>query len=112
MGINAKSVFDIMQFIHNNQPMDSYWNLYITLCISMTIPVTVAAGERIFSKLKLIRTYLRSTMSQKRLTALDILSIEQTSNGIHVHVASSLSYESIRPITEFANRKKKKNNFK
>jgi hypothetical protein len=99
---NAKSVLDIMQFIHNNQQMDSYPNVYIALRILMTMPVTVATGERSFSKLKLIKNYLRSTMSQERLTGLAILSIEQG-------IASSLSYDSI--ITEFANRKARKINF-
>ena len=37
---------------------------------------TVAFAERNFSKLKLIKSYLRSTMSQKRLSKLAILSIE------------------------------------
>lgn len=36
--------------------------------ILLSIPVTVASGERGFSKLKLIKTYLRSTISQSRLT--------------------------------------------
>jgi len=45
----------------------------------MAMPVTVAARERNFSKLKLslIKTYFRSTMGQERLTGLAILSIEQ-----------------------------------
>jgi hypothetical protein len=42
----------------------------------LTIPVTVAKEERSFSKLKLIKTYLRSTMCQERLSDLAILSIE------------------------------------
>lgn len=42
-------------------------NLWIALRIALTIPVTVASGERSFSKLKLIKTYLRSTMCQDRL---------------------------------------------
>ena len=33
-------------------------------------------GERSFSKLKLIKTYLRSTMNQDRLCSLSIISIE------------------------------------
>ncbi|KAK7871551.1 hypothetical protein R5R35_010351 [Gryllus longicercus] len=40
------------------------------------MPVSVASGERSFSKLKLIKTFLRSTMSQDNLNALAILSIE------------------------------------
>ena len=44
--------------------------------IFLTIPVTIASTKRSFSKLKLIKNYLRSTMSQDRLPALSILSIE------------------------------------
>ena len=44
--------------------------------IFLTIPVTVASAERSFSKLKLIKNYLRSTMSQDRLSALSVLGIE------------------------------------
>jgi len=32
----------------------------------LTIPVSVALAKEIFSKLKLIKSYLRSTMSQQR----------------------------------------------
>ncbi|KAM4108034.1 hypothetical protein ACB094_03G014700 [Castanea mollissima] len=45
--------------------------------ILLTISVTVASAERSFSKLKLIKSYLRSTMSQERLSGLAILSIEK-----------------------------------
>jgi Trp operon repressor len=45
--------------------------------ILLTILVTVASMERRSSKLKLIKSYLRSTMSQKRLNELAILSIEK-----------------------------------
>jgi len=38
--------------------------------------VTVASAERSFLKLKLIKTFLRSTMSQVRLSSLPIPSIE------------------------------------
>ena len=42
----------------------------------MTLPVTVASAERSFSKLKLIKNHLRSTMGQERLSSLSLLSIE------------------------------------
>jgi hypothetical protein len=45
--------------------------------ILLTVPVTVASAERNFLKLKLIKTYLRSSMSQERLNGLTTLSIEK-----------------------------------
>ena len=42
----------------------------------LTIPVTVASAERSFSKLKPIKSYLRSKMQQNRLTNLAILFFE------------------------------------
>ena len=47
----------------------------ITACLLyLTLPVTVGSADRSFSKLKLIKTFLRSTMSQVRLSSLAILS--------------------------------------
>jgi len=47
------------------------------LQIFPTIAVSVATCERRFSKLKLIKNYLRSSMSTLRLRNLATLSIEQ-----------------------------------
>ncbi|XP_022031236.1 zinc finger MYM-type protein 1-like [Helianthus annuus] len=44
--------------------------------ILLTILVTVASAERSFSKLKLLKSYLRSSMSQKRLSGLAMIAIE------------------------------------
>ena len=57
--------------------LDSFPNAYIAYRILLTIHVTVASAERSFSKLKLIKSYLRSTMSQERLGGLAILSVEK-----------------------------------
>jgi len=65
--------------------------------ILLTMPVTIATCEKSFSKLKLIKNYLRS--SQERLSNLAILSIEQ-------EIASKMDYTSI--IEEFASNKVKK----
>ena len=43
----------------------------------LTLPVTSATNERTFSKLKLIKSYSRSVMSQNRLSGLALLSIEK-----------------------------------
>ena len=44
--------------------------------IETCMMVSNCTGERSFSKLKRLKSYLRSTMGQKRLTALSIMSIE------------------------------------
>ena len=45
--------------------------------IFFTLPVTVASAEGSLSKLKLIITYLRSTMAQEKLDGLSLLAIER-----------------------------------
>ncbi|XP_012851359.1 PREDICTED: uncharacterized protein LOC105971058 [Erythranthe guttata] len=55
----------------------SFPNAWVAYRILLTIPVTVAAAKRSFSKLNLIKSYLRSTMSQERLNGLAMLSIEK-----------------------------------
>jgi len=57
---------------------DVFPNLRTALQILLTMSVSVASCERSFSKLKLIKTYLRSTMGQERLSNLAILSIEKS----------------------------------
>ena len=57
--------------------LDSFLNTYIVYRILLTIHVTIAFAERHFLILKLIKSYLRSTMSKERLTGLTILSIEK-----------------------------------
>ena len=55
-------------------------NLFPNICVSLrillTISATVASAEISFSKLKLVKNYLRSTMSQDRLVDLAGLNIE------------------------------------
>ena len=74
----------------------------IALRILLTIPVIVAFAERNFSKLKLIKSYLRSTMSQVRLSGLAILSIEK-------EMLEELECENL--ISNIASQKARKINF-
>jgi hypothetical protein len=67
------------------------------------MPVTSASCERSFSKLKLIKTYLRSTTEQARLNHLSIISIEHK-------IARHINYEDI--INDFAAKKLEKLIFK
>jgi hAT family C-terminal dimerisation region len=48
-----------------------------TVCVLLvTLPVTVASAERSFAKLKIIKTYLGSKISQYRLGGLALLATE------------------------------------
>jgi hypothetical protein len=65
---------EIFEFVRN---ADCYPNVLVAYRILFTIPVTVASAERSFSKLKLLKNYLRSSMSQERLNGLATLCIEK-----------------------------------
>ena len=54
----------------------SFSNLYILLKVYLTSPIASVTSERGFSCLKRVKTYLRSTMLQTRLSALAVLNFE------------------------------------
>ena len=66
---------DLLTFLHDEKLTEIYPNMWVALRISATLPVTLAAAKQSFSKLKLIKTYLRATMVQGRLSGLAIISI-------------------------------------
>ena len=74
MQINDNSPINELNYIKR---LESFPNACIAFRILLTIPITVVFAERSFSKLKLIKSYLRLTMSQKRLSGLTILSIKK-----------------------------------
>ena len=69
------SAMELLQMIHTFDLQDIYPNVKIAFRIFLTMPVTVASCERSFSKLKLVKTYLRSSIGQERLSNLSIVSI-------------------------------------
>lgn len=62
--------------IDNHSIASSFPDICIACILFLTLPVTVASAERSFSKLKIIKNYLRSSMTQDRLSSLALLSIE------------------------------------
>jgi len=76
MADEVKDLLKCLQYINENNLKSIVPNLRVALRILVTIPVSVASGERSFSKLKLIKTYLQSIMTEDRLNNLGIVSIE------------------------------------
>ena len=68
-----KDSLDLLKFIVRYRLVDALPNVNMMLRIFFTCAVSVAMYERSFSKLKPIKSCLRSTMSQLRLISLGIL---------------------------------------
>lgn len=83
--------------------MNCFPNACIAYRILLTIHVTVASAKRSFSKLKLLKSYLRSTMLQTRLNGLALISIEN-------ELLEKLDYENL--IDDFASKNARRSIFK
>ena len=67
----------LLQLILKNNLQTTLSEVTLVVKILVTIPMSTAEPERCFSSLNRIKTFLRNTMSQDRLTALAMLSIEK-----------------------------------
>lgn len=93
---------NFLTYIYKNSLQEIYPNLCICIRILLTTPVTVTGAERSFSRMKLIKNILRSTMADDRLSALAVISIENK-------IARSLDYDAL--INQFAENKARKKRF-
>ncbi|KAL6568949.1 hypothetical protein OROGR_000674 [Orobanche gracilis] len=89
----------ILEFV---KKMDMFPNILVAYRVLLTIPITVASAERSFSKLKLIKSYLRTSMSQDRLNGLALLSIEK-------NMLTNINVENI--IDDFASKNARRGHF-
>ena len=97
--INENSSINVLNYIKR---LESFPDTCIAFKILLTIHIIVAFAERSFSKLKLIKSYLRSTILQERLSGLVILSIEKE---------MLVELECKNLISNFASQKARKINF-
>lgn len=96
-------VIDILNIIKKADIENLVPIAVIAYKIMLTLPVTVASGERSFSKLSLTKNRPRSTMTQRRLNGLTILSSEK-------EIADTVNFDDT--IDEFSSLKARKCNFK
>ncbi|CAM1302470.1 Uncharacterised protein r2_g1238 [Pycnogonum litorale] len=96
---NISTELFLYRLIIDKGVQDTFPNIEIALRIYLILMVSNCSGERSFSKLKLIENRLRTSMKQKRLVNLAIMSIESD-------ILRELDFSDI--ISDFAARKSRK----
>ncbi|KAL4097745.1 hypothetical protein QTP88_022467 [Uroleucon formosanum] len=95
---NLASILNIFQVCHTSGLGSIFPTLYLALKIACTLPVSSTSPERTFSKLKILKNRLRTTISQDRLEDLmimtcesDIEIINEDVTNIFANLSSTLS---------------------
>ena len=84
----------------NATNVDLYPSIHRILTILLTMPVSSATSERSFSAMRRIKSYLRSTMGDERLSSLSLM-----------HVHRQIPVEIDKVLSEFINRKNRRLDF-
>jgi len=95
----CSSPSDLAMLIHGEQLHETFPNVSIALRMFMCLMVSNCSGERSFSRMALIKSKFRSTMTDERLSALELLSVESD-------VLDKISFSDI--IEEFSDAKSRK----
>jgi len=74
---NLHHVYDLVKIFESSELKVILPEVYKLFSLILTIPSTSVSVERSFSCLKRIKTYLRNSISQHRLSSLAIISIEK-----------------------------------
>ncbi len=99
---NLKTMLEIKNKFVEKELSSIFPNLFILLIIFLTVLVTSAQSERSFSVLKRLKTWLRSTIGQVRLSSLAIIQMNLAELSI-------VNIESV--INIFASEKKRRIDF-
>lgn len=101
---NVSGAVDLLAFLIENNVQRTFSETFKLLKVLMTVPMTTCEAERCFSTLSRVKTFLRSTMSEERLSALAMLSIEK-------ELVRSMKNFNERVIDKFAEKKDRRMNF-
>jgi hypothetical protein len=76
--VQSKQINDVVQFLNELVPFaHAFPQTMKMITNSITMPISQVTCERSFSKMKIIKNYLRNSMSDKRLSDLTVLAIER-----------------------------------
>jgi hypothetical protein len=70
-------VLPYLLFIVENSYSDIFTEVEVLVRLFLTLPIGIASAERSFSVLRRLKTYLRSSMTDNRLSSLALLCIER-----------------------------------
>lgn len=76
MSTTCGTIYTVYKVCQQNGLKEVFPAIYTALSIGLTLPVSNLSPERAFSKLKLIKSKLRSTMAEERLDSLMLISCE------------------------------------
>lgn len=94
----------LLQVLLSNNLEETFSESVTPLRLLVTIPMTTSEHESCYSTLKRIKSFLRSTMGQERLSALAMLSTEK-------NMISSIANFNEKVIDIFANRRERRMDF-
>ena len=83
--LNLETVTEFLQFLEPYK--DAFYRLYKLVQIAVNLPISSAGCESSFTKLRMIKTYIRNSMADTRL------GLEMTPNNIHDN-QTPVSFES------------------
>jgi hypothetical protein len=74
----GKSISETVEFFRQTGlAEDGFPEVYKLCCLILTIPVFSLSGEHSFSSLKIVKSYVRNTQTEGRLSNLSFISIEK-----------------------------------
>lgn len=76
MSTTCGTINTVYKVCQQNGLKEVFPAIYTALSIGLTLPASSSSPERAFSKLKLIKSKLRSTMAEERLDSLMLISCE------------------------------------
>ena len=91
-------------FLKQNNLENSFSEVCQLLNLLITIPMSTSEAERSFSTLRRIKTFLRSTMTEDRLSALAVLAVER-------HFISSIKEFTSKVVKKFTCMKDRRMDF-
>jgi len=76
--LQSKTINDVIEFLNELLPLANAFPQTLRMIKNaITMPISQVTCERSFSKMKIIKNYLRNSMTDKRLSDLTVLAIER-----------------------------------